>query len=382
MYPGPFCEKYGLSKDQLLNRVDSLVPVIGLQNGTVLELCTFLNKNRKTELDFTKILISLEPRLSDINQKTLISKINRLVEQRKKLSHKKKVAGFKDATDLLNRLFELPASSTVAEPLMLLTESVERCSDVSSIPSECAENTELPKTCTVERSRCDLKIVDSSMKDFSYKPSLGEGEELKKQTQNSEVSKKDINPLKYEHSKLKKQNNHIEREIEHKLEKLSVLESRIGHYSIKNVNKRDETAKKNLSFLRASERGVRQLKHALTKIETNYQNCKQQLAESETQNKELVGMIEELRKVKEICEQESKKKVSAQKNASYLRLELQRKRNEAHENANDEINDLKALIRLKEYEIDDMRMQIADLEDHLRTQFNTKNEDGSYKDNI
>ena len=161
-----------------------------------------------------------------------------------------------------------------------------------------------------------------------------------------------------------------------------MLESRIGHYSIKNVNKRDETAKKNLSFLRASERGVRQLKHALTKIETNYQNCKQQLAESETQNKELVGMIEELRKVKEICEQESKKKVSAQKNASYLRLELQRKRNEARENANDEINDLKALIRLKEYEIDDMRMQIADLEDHLRTQCNTKNEDGSYKDNI
>ena len=36
-------------------------------------------------------------------------------------------------------------------------------------------------------------------------------------------------------------------------------------------------------------------------------------------------MIEELRKVKEICEQESKKKVSAQKNASYLRLELQRR---------------------------------------------------------
>ena len=72
MYPGPFCEKYGLSKDQLLNRVDSLVPVIGLQNGTVLEIRTFLNKNRKTELDFTKILTSLEPRLSDINQKTLI----------------------------------------------------------------------------------------------------------------------------------------------------------------------------------------------------------------------------------------------------------------------------------------------------------------------
>ena len=194
MYPGPFCEKYGLSKDQLLNRVDSLVPVISLQNGTVLELRTFLNKNRKSELDFTKILTSLEPRLSDINQKTLISKINRLVEQRKKLSHKKKVAGFKDATDLLNRLFELPASSTVAEPLMLLTESVARCSDVSSIPSECAENTELPKTCTVERSRCDLKIVDSSMKEdlrhSSYKPSLGEGEELNKQTQNSEVSKK------------------------------------------------------------------------------------------------------------------------------------------------------------------------------------------------
>ena len=87
-----------------------------------------------------------------------------------------------------------------------------------------------------------------------------------------EVSQKTINTLCYQYSKLQKNSNRSEHEIQQKLEKLSLLDSRTGHYAVKNKNKRDETAKKNLSLLRASERSGRHLKSLLEKSILKYQD--------------------------------------------------------------------------------------------------------------
>ena len=395
MYPGPFCEKHGISKDQVLNNSDTLVPIGCLENGVVLELRTFLNKSGRSELELSKILTLLEPRLSAVNQRALVSKLNRLFEQRKKLSHKKKVPGYKDAADLLNRQFESPAAMTTisdlnVESLTLLTETVDRSTEINSVPSECAKTTaDSSESEPVDRNSDTSgkleKHVVFSLNTDSPLPVLSfdnESEEILQSSLGFQVSQKSVNSLKYEYNKLEKNKNRMEREIDQKLEKLSLLESRVGHYAVKNVNKRDETAKKNLSLLRTSERSVRQLKNVLAKNEGNYQICKKQLVEVKAQNKELLSRLQDLENIKTMHVQESKKKVSAQKNASYLRLELKRMKNEARDSVNDEINDLKSVIRMKEYEIDDLQMEIIDLQDRLRMQFNTKNENGSYRDNI
>ena len=387
MYPGPFCEKHGISKDQVLNNSDTLVPIGCLENGVVLELRTFLNKSGRSELELSKILTLLEPRLSAVNQRALVSKLNRLLEQRKKLSHKKKV--------LLNRQFESPAAMTTisdlnVESLTLLTETVDRSTEINSVPSECAKTTtDSSESEPVDRNSDTSgkleKHVVFSLNTDSPLPVLSfdnESEEILQSSLGFQVSQKSVNSLKYEYNKLEKNKNRMEREIDQKLEKLSLLESRVGHYAVKNVNKRDETAKKNLSLLRTSERSVRQLKNVLAKNEGNYQICKKQLVEVKAQNKELLSRLQDLENIKTMHVQESKKKVSAQKNASYLRLELKRMKNEARDSVNDEINDLKSVIRMKEYEIDDLQMEIIDLQDRLRMQFNTKNENGSYRDNI
>ena len=112
MYPGPFCEKHDLSEDKILNKLDSLVPIPGLQNGLVLELRAFIKKCHKSESELVRILTILEPRLSAVSDRTIMSKIGRVFEKRKRLSHHKKTGGFKDATDLLNRQFEPPITKT------------------------------------------------------------------------------------------------------------------------------------------------------------------------------------------------------------------------------------------------------------------------------
>ena len=82
-----------------------------------------------------------------MNERALVSKLNRLFEQGMKLSHKKKVPGYKNVADLLNRQFEVPAvrteiSNVNVESVTTLTETVDRCSVIHSIPSEHAECTE------------------------------------------------------------------------------------------------------------------------------------------------------------------------------------------------------------------------------------------------
>ena len=148
---------------------------------------------------------------------------------------------------------------------------------------------------------------------------VAEVSEITQPSLDIEVSQKTINTLCYQYSKLQKNSNRIEKEIQQKLEKVSLLDSRIGHYAVKNVNKRDETAKQNLSLLRASERSGRHLKSLLEKSVLKYQDSQKQLAAAKLENKHLCEKLKQLEHVTELCEQERKKKISAQKSTSYMR---------------------------------------------------------------
>ena len=73
-----------------------------------------------------------------MNEKALVSKLNRLFEQRKKLGHKKKVPGYKNVADLLNRQFEVPAATTTDSNVNVesLTETIDRCLSKDLIPND------------------------------------------------------------------------------------------------------------------------------------------------------------------------------------------------------------------------------------------------------
>ena len=398
MFPGPFCEKHRLSKNLILNSSENILPIIGLQNGLVLELRVFLNKCGKSESELIKILTLIDPRLSVVNAGALRSKLNRLCEQRKKLSHKKKVPGFKDAADLLHRQFDPPEITTTAatvniEPMASLTETISRSTDINSVhsvqPADCTVNNfklidNNNDSCEKLENHIDSAVNTDRLPISDNSDTHLESAGLSQSPLSVEFehSERDVNVLKYQYNKLNKKNKNVEMQISQKLDKLSALEARIGHYAVKNVNKRDETAKKNLSLLRSSERSVRQLKNLLSKTESKYQQCEKHINEIKTEKKELHDRLVKMENLEVLHEQENKKKISAQKNASYLRSEIKRLKSEAHENVNDEINDLKSIIRMREYEIEDLQMEIADIQERLRMQFQTKNVDGSYNDNI
>ena len=147
--------------------------------------------------------------------------------------------------------------------------------------------------------------------------------------------------LCYQYNKLQKNANRTERKIQQKLEKISSLDSRIGHYAVKNVNKRDETAEKNLSLLRASQRCGRHLKCLLEHVLKNRESQKQ-LAAAKLENKKLNERLFQLEHITEMCDKEIKKKVSAQKSASYMRIDLRHLKAEACNHENDVIANMKS----------------------------------------
>jgi hypothetical protein len=69
--------------------------------------------------------------------------------------------------------------------------------------------------------------------------------------------RKAINLQKYEVNKLTKEYNRLKKKIISNKELGSRLEKRVGHYSVRNVNKRDLKAKENLYSLRDLQRTVR-----------------------------------------------------------------------------------------------------------------------------
>ena len=90
--PGPFCEAAGLTADRL-KRGD--VPAdVQLSNGMILELFAFQTGEKLGAADFLKLLQKLNDSFNGVtNPNVVINKINRLLDQKKKITHRKKVKG-------------------------------------------------------------------------------------------------------------------------------------------------------------------------------------------------------------------------------------------------------------------------------------------------
>lgn len=93
-------------------------------------------------------------------------------------------------------------------------------------------------------------------------------------TQTGDVDYDDLNKctnlLQYQNAKQEKHSKKLSSIIQEQKEKVNELQNRIGHYSVRNINKRDETAKKNLHLLRNTQRQIlkqdRQLKQTAEKL--------------------------------------------------------------------------------------------------------------------
>ncbi|XP_060590998.1 uncharacterized protein LOC132745980 [Ruditapes philippinarum] len=97
---GQFCQKIGLST----NTLDQIKPLTHshILNGVVLELYLYYKNCAK----IADVLIRLNPDLSAVNANTLKSRINRVVEIKKKLTSKKKVKGITSLEDLKCKVFD------------------------------------------------------------------------------------------------------------------------------------------------------------------------------------------------------------------------------------------------------------------------------------
>ncbi|KAH3776255.1 hypothetical protein DPMN_177675 [Dreissena polymorpha] len=178
-------------------------------------------------------------------------------------------------------------------------------------------------------------------------------------------------------------------------EKIDLLQKRVGHYSLKNINKRDETAQKNLQLLRDAQRLARKKTRDLEFV-------KQKFSVQREQNEELgknISKIQcDIQCMADRLGTEVAKKVSTQKSNSKLRQQLKRLRQIQAEWTNgpvpgltdenehlrqqlvtltNKIQESDILINNHYFEIDELKDKLSDESTNT-----TKLEDGSFSDNM
>lgn len=107
-YPGKYCELAGINNDAILTKS---LPKTTITNGLVLELYTYTKQQNWTLNEFVHILSKLDERFTSANVTSVVSRVTKLNEQEKALSHKKKVKGVKNLTELLSGVFVPPKSN-------------------------------------------------------------------------------------------------------------------------------------------------------------------------------------------------------------------------------------------------------------------------------
>ncbi|XP_060602482.1 uncharacterized protein LOC132755609 [Ruditapes philippinarum] len=217
-YPGPFCELHNITKSDL-QQGHITKPAQPLLNGIVIEISHYLVTLGHNSNDLYNILVQLDPLLQSVSVKSLKVKVTRICEQKKKLSHKKKVIGVKNVSDLLNATFSPPTVKVVGE--------IQSLASVN-------DNSDLNLNKTIEKIE-KISVSDKlSCKTVSTQTGASDNNNLSKAT----------NLLQYENSKLQKQSISISKKIQEQKDQLNEIERRIGHFSVRNINKRDETQKK------------------------------------------------------------------------------------------------------------------------------------------
>jgi hypothetical protein len=295
--------------------------------------------------------------------------------QEKKILHKKKVKGVKNVNELMQNCFQCPQTNC----------------EVKSIPSP--DQTVSP----IKHVTLETKAVSPS----KYEPSVTEKVitiSLATQTDVTETfydELKNFNVLTYKtivkERKLEKLTSEIHKGKEH-------LESLRGHYSVKNVNKRDQTARQNVKKLRNKERIVRQLQADLKSKSAEVAG----LASLKNQQNEINKLISEnedlkhqLKLLTEAVDLEKSKKVALQKSNSYLKTELNHfksKTKDANKSCNDNdcegcasIPEKVKLLTLQLSEKEHIICEIEEKLDEYKTnnfRIKTKSDKGVYTPNV
>ncbi|KAH3738914.1 hypothetical protein DPMN_045557 [Dreissena polymorpha] len=230
-YPGPYCQQQGISTHNLKTG-DSLCSEELLSNGVVLEINTYLEKVGKNSQDIYHVLSQLDPSIQDtVNVKSLKIKISRINEQKKKLVSKKKVPGVKNVQELLDKQF-LPPQTTARGQVSQQPNAInEEKLRLSPLTERCGRETE-------------SEIVHTR--------SVG----VQTDIECDQETLKETNLLQYNNAKKQKHSSFLQSKIMQQKDLLQSLNERVGHYSVRDVNKRDETARKNLHLLRHEQRVV------------------------------------------------------------------------------------------------------------------------------
>lgn len=227
-FAGPYCKQNCLSNELLTEGVN-LPQISFISNGLVLEFKSLFEKAGNTNEKVYYTLCQINSAFCLGTVQSVYAKVCRLIENKKKLASKKKLPGFKSVQELLDSQFHPPvprhaANNEISEHS---PPARETANSVNATPLVFHDNNEQPNQTkeTQTDHECDIQ---------------------------SDL--KNTNLLKYTLGKLTKRNNQLEKTIEEKNAKIQLLDARVGHYSVRNVNKRDQTARDNLTAFRKAQR--------------------------------------------------------------------------------------------------------------------------------
>ncbi|KAH3855452.1 hypothetical protein DPMN_098019 [Dreissena polymorpha] len=343
---GPYCQAIGLDEMAIDN--NTFPDVDNINNGVVLELKSFCDARKYTDNKYIKILSSLTPDISLSNERTVLSKINRIKDQKICLQSKKKVSGYKNVNELLQKSFCAPAAQSQAPMTTSNSDLKVHAESETEIGSKKCSKEVQTEICARNKSTCD--------------------------------DTKQLNVLKHQIKLLEQSKNKMTAEFSDQRLNLVETKSMIGHYSVKNVNKRDQTARTNLNKLRDLQRLLIKQNKSIYAVQTD--------------NNKIIILVEENACLKNQVqtltvqlEKEKGEKVALQKANSYLRCEVSKLCNVANA-SNDIIPSHSSAESLKQAKLDveERDLIIAELEEEIDSlksnKIKSKNERGMYSENI
>lgn len=265
--------------ESLLHDMPKNLENFELTNGVILELKHFLEKNGKGVWELACLIPKLIPSFLSANTKSIVSKITRICDQKKKLISKKKIPGYKNISDLMSATFEPPVKlikETSASVGLDVHEIEYNDSEIGSV---------------LINSGVQTDTIDSDSDDEAVKSK---------------------NLVQYTTYKLEKRKRKLEREIDTQKEKLKTISTKIGHYSIRNVNKRDEKSKQNTKLISELRRTVRKQNVIVNEVETQ----RQEILTLRAENEKLKEAAEKQNQIQNLLQYSQKKKLKLQKKVS------------------------------------------------------------------
>ncbi|XP_052808198.1 uncharacterized protein LOC128237051 [Mya arenaria] len=289
-HPGPFCESINLStKDLETNHLNAL-PDGNLKQGVVVELHKYAMKNKQTNAKIVEWICSLQPGLKLQNVNTVKTRINRIIETQKKFDKKKKVAKYKTVT-------EFHCDSLTVTAVNGVKKSPEKSPLTQTVEIVNVEKTEV-------KSHANCAKVGSAKPEKLIRKSRTDDE-------------KENNDIQYQITLHQRKLDKLYEMTDMLKEDVTKLQNIKGHYSVRNVTKRDGIAMKKRQELRETKQLLHKYKQTSKKFQMEKSDTSAELIDLKSLNEKLLA---ENRKLKD----DQKKKVNAQKLNSYYRSTIRK----------------------------------------------------------